>query len=162
MRHEGPERSKSTFRGHLTSRGTTAQTQPPPPWRQPRGRWMVSLVNSHTNATRIGWHLWEIDLRFAPGLPPGWWGCVHSGHVGINKGLSHQYMRTGHSRTSTRVQKSYLLSRQGGIFDRVNRGGGEVNVLASANQLSGIPPNYESHDPILWRNLSNMSGYSRT
>jgi len=31
---------------------------------------MVSLVNSHTNATRIGRHLWEIDLRFAPGLPP--------------------------------------------------------------------------------------------
>ena len=43
-----------------------------PPWRQPRGKLMVSLVNSHTNATRIGWHLWEIDLRFAPGLPPGW------------------------------------------------------------------------------------------
>ena len=33
---------------------------------------MVSLVNSQTNATRIGWHLWEIDLRSAPGLPPGW------------------------------------------------------------------------------------------
>jgi len=33
---------------------------------------MVSLVNSHTNATRIGWHLWVIGLRFAPGLPPGW------------------------------------------------------------------------------------------
>jgi len=33
---------------------------------------MVPLVNSHTNATRIGWHLWEIDLRFAPGLPAGW------------------------------------------------------------------------------------------
>jgi len=33
---------------------------------------MVSLVNSHTNATRIVWHLWEIDLRFAPGLPLGW------------------------------------------------------------------------------------------
>jgi len=30
---------------------------------------MVSLVNS---TTRIGWQLWEIDLRFAPGLPPGW------------------------------------------------------------------------------------------
>ena len=28
---------------------------------------MVSSVNSHTNATRIRWHLWEIDLRFAPG-----------------------------------------------------------------------------------------------
>ena len=36
---------------------------------------MVSSVNSHTNATRIGWHLWEIDLRFAPGLPPGWMPC---------------------------------------------------------------------------------------
>ena len=22
-----------------------------PPWRQPRGKWMVSLVNSHTTAT---------------------------------------------------------------------------------------------------------------
>jgi len=30
------------------------------------------LVNSHTNATRIRWQLWETDLRFAPGLPPGW------------------------------------------------------------------------------------------
>ena len=43
-----------------------------PPWMQPRGKWMVSLVNSHTNATSIGWHLWEIDLRSAPGLPPRW------------------------------------------------------------------------------------------
>ena len=43
-----------------------------PPWRQPRGKSMVSLVNSHTNATRIGWHLWDIDSKFAPGLPPGW------------------------------------------------------------------------------------------
>ena len=33
---------------------------------------VVSAVNSHTNASRIGWHLWEIDLMFAPGLPPGW------------------------------------------------------------------------------------------
>ena len=40
-----------------------------PPWSQPRGKSMVSLVNS---ATRIGWHLWEVDLRFAHGLPPGW------------------------------------------------------------------------------------------
>jgi len=32
------------------------------------------LVNSHTDATRIGWHLWGIDLIFAPGLPPGWGG----------------------------------------------------------------------------------------
>ena len=43
-----------------------------PPWRQPRGKWMVSLVNSHTHATRIGLHLWEIDLRFALNSTPGW------------------------------------------------------------------------------------------
>ena len=51
-----------------SSHSTTSE----PPWRQPRGNLMVSLVNSHTNATKIGWHLWEIDSRFAPGLPPGW------------------------------------------------------------------------------------------
>ena len=43
-----------------------------PPWRQPRGKWMVSLVNSHTNATSKRWHLWEIDLRFALNSTPGW------------------------------------------------------------------------------------------
>ena len=42
-----------------------------PPWRQSRGKLIVSLVNSPTNATRIGWHPWEIELRFAPELPPG-------------------------------------------------------------------------------------------
>ena len=35
------------------------------------GKMMVSLVTSHTSATRIGWHLWEIDSTFAPGLPQG-------------------------------------------------------------------------------------------
>ena len=44
-----------------------------PPWRQPRSKLMVSLVNSHANATRIGWHPWEIDSRFVPQLPPGWY-----------------------------------------------------------------------------------------
>ena len=47
-----------------------------PPWMQPRGKLFVSLVNSHTNATRIGWHLRETDLRFAPELPPGWLGST--------------------------------------------------------------------------------------
>ena len=32
---------------------------------------MVSLVNSHTNATRIGWHLWEIDLDLPLGYLQG-------------------------------------------------------------------------------------------
>jgi len=41
---------------------------------QPRGKWMVSLVNSYSNATSRRKHLWEIVLRFAPGLPPGWCG----------------------------------------------------------------------------------------
>ena len=33
---------------------------------------MVPLVNSRTKATRIGWHLWEIDLRIALNSTPGW------------------------------------------------------------------------------------------
>ena len=37
-----------------------------------QGQIDIVLVNSHTNATRIGWHLWEIGLGFAPGLPPRW------------------------------------------------------------------------------------------
>jgi len=48
------------------------QADPPFTLEATQGKWMVSLVNSHANATRIGWHLWEIDFRFAPGLPPGW------------------------------------------------------------------------------------------
>ena len=40
---------------------------PLPPRRQPKGKLVVSSVNSHTNAARIRWHLWELDLRFAPG-----------------------------------------------------------------------------------------------
>jgi len=43
-----------------------------PPWRQPRGKTIVFTVNSHTNAASKGQHLWEIDLGFAPGLPPEW------------------------------------------------------------------------------------------
>ena len=35
--------------------------------RQPRGKLMVSLA-------RIGWHLWEIGLRFALNSTPGWKG----------------------------------------------------------------------------------------
>jgi len=42
------------------------------PWRQSTGNTIVSLVNFHTNATSKRWHLWEVDLRFASGLPPGW------------------------------------------------------------------------------------------
>ena len=57
----------------MFSPGDARRKAASPPWRQPRGKSMVSLVSSHTNATRIGWHLGEIDLRFAPGLPPGWW-----------------------------------------------------------------------------------------
>ena len=49
---------------------------PKPPWRQPRGKTMVYLVNSYTNATSNMQQLWEIQLRFAPGLPQGWIGCT--------------------------------------------------------------------------------------
>ena len=53
------------------------------PGGQPRGNSVVSPVNSHTNSTRIGWHLWEIDLIFAPGLPPGWCGALSGGEEGF-------------------------------------------------------------------------------
>ena len=33
---------------------------------------MVSLVNSHKNATSKRWHLWEVDVRFALNSTPGW------------------------------------------------------------------------------------------
>ena len=49
-----------------------------PPWRQPRGKSMASQVNCHTNATRIGWHLWQIDIRFASGL--GTWSQSNACH----------------------------------------------------------------------------------
>ena len=45
-----------------------------PPWRQPRGKWMVSLVNFHTNATSKRWHLREIDSKFALNSTLGWGG----------------------------------------------------------------------------------------
>ena len=57
----------STF-GSL-SRCTGMSSQPP--WRQLRGKWMVSLVNSHSETTSNRWHLWEIDLRFALRSTPG-------------------------------------------------------------------------------------------
>ena len=43
-----------------------------PPWRQPRGKWMISGVNSDANASSKRWHLWAIDLRFAINSTPGW------------------------------------------------------------------------------------------
>ena len=49
-----------------------------PPWRQLRGKWMVSLVNSCTNATSKKWHLCEIDTRFALNSTPGWVRMVSS------------------------------------------------------------------------------------
>ena len=43
-----------------------------PPQRQPRGKWMITLVNFHTNATSKRWHLWEIRLKIFPRATPGW------------------------------------------------------------------------------------------
>ena len=57
-----------------------------PPWRLPRGKWMVSLVNSHTNATSKRWHLWEIDLRFALNSTP-WWRVLRFGVWALRFGV---------------------------------------------------------------------------
>ena len=40
-------------------------------WRQPMGKWMVSLVDSHANSTSKRWHMWRIDLRFPLNSTPG-------------------------------------------------------------------------------------------
>ena len=37
----------------------------------PGGKLFFFGGNSHIHATRIGWNLWKIDIRFAPELPPG-------------------------------------------------------------------------------------------
>ena len=85
-----------------------------PPWRQPRRKWMVSLVNSHTNATSIGWHLWEIYLRFATGLPPGrvshgLAGAASDGHL---HGMCNSY-RSG--RSTTRAEDAHRTPTQSQI-----------------------------------------------
>ena len=36
------------------------------------GAIFFKVVNCHLDVTSRRSHLWEIDLRFAPGLPPGW------------------------------------------------------------------------------------------
>jgi len=61
---KAPSSSSSWWRFGAAPSPRTPQHEtrtPKPSWRQPRGKLMVSSVNSHTNATRIGWHLWEID-----------------------------------------------------------------------------------------------------
>ena len=40
-------------------------------FRVPRGKLIVYSVNSHTNNSRIGWHLSGIDLTSTPGLQGG-------------------------------------------------------------------------------------------
>ena len=50
---------------------TNPSSHKEPPWRQPRGKWMVSLGDSHTKCSKR-WHLWEIDCRFALNSTPGW------------------------------------------------------------------------------------------
>ena len=63
-RGEKDPRSPSYDRVKVQRRG------PSPLLRRPKGKWMVSLVNSHINATSKRWHLWEIDLRFSLNLTP--------------------------------------------------------------------------------------------
>ena len=79
LKAQGPSRtcieSNNVEEEDTANVDTGGAPSPTPPCRQPRGKWMVSLVNSHTNAT---WHLWVIDLRFALNSTPGWRG----GHLG--------------------------------------------------------------------------------
>ena len=57
---------------HQYNSGISLTRPPEPPWRQSRGKLMVSSINSHANATSKRWHLWEIDSRSALNSTPGW------------------------------------------------------------------------------------------
>jgi hypothetical protein len=59
-----------------------------PPWRQPRGKSVVSFVNSRSNAISRRKHLWEIVLRFALGLPAGWGARTRSSAVKVFPGTN--------------------------------------------------------------------------
>ena len=63
------------------------------------GKSMVSSVKSHTIATRIGWHLREIDLRFAPGLPPGWNRASLAQNIFLSFARVHLWMGGGRGGT---------------------------------------------------------------
>jgi len=96
-----------------------------PPWIQPRGKWMVSLDNSHTNTTRIGWNMWEIGLRIAPGLPLGRGPCLNHGcdrrrrptlreavHSSRNRGPAERSCRTTSSKSGPRFRPSPSRERE--------------------------------------------------
>ena len=72
-----------------------------PPWRQPSGKWMVSL-HSRTNTTSRRKHLWEIDLRFALNSTPGWCGLS----VGLIDLLQYHQ---NHPKTSLHVWTGVLV-----------------------------------------------------
>ena len=72
-RHHAPRMS------HSVARAYRLPGPAKPPWRQPRSKRVVCLVNSHANATSKRWHLWEIDLKFALDSTPGWGKLRHPG-----------------------------------------------------------------------------------
>ena len=103
-----------------------------PPWRQPRGKWMVSLVNSHTNATSKRWHLWEIDLRIALNSTTGWGGGPASeGRTGAKRAA--QGTPSSSRRTCTPALRAHAVS---GF--RVKGSGFRVQGSGSRVQGSGL------------------------
>jgi hypothetical protein len=91
---------------------TEMPVQPYPPWRHPRGKYMVSLVNSHSNATSRRWHLLEIDLRFAPRLPP-WWCRQPVGTSGCCSGSAHAGTARTHHQERDTLHSTYDVGPRG-------------------------------------------------
>ena len=92
---------------------------------------MVSLVNSHTTAMRIGWHLWEIDLRFALDSTPGWF-CVGLPLCAwLARGYPWAVSRSG-STEEDPVSRCYLGGARRGPCARLHGGDAQPRRAASA------------------------------
>ena len=103
---------------------------------------MISLVNSHTNATSKRWHLWEIDLRFALKSTPGW--LYSASHANI-AAKSWSLLERPRNKSST-------LAFQRSCDSRQSSGVGDASRCAEpAERRKGK----------LTRGSSNVTGVSR-
>ena len=82
--------------------------------------------HSHTNTTTNRWHLWEMDVRFAPGLPPGW---MQDGYARFEQSDLPAHVRQARPFTTLDSAKSLPVER-----------GVTVSGLGLATTLDSVNP----------------------